>query len=184
MKILPIQNQNNRPVAFGDLKSVVAGETFRDGGHYIAVALRLTGKDLEDFQDVLKFFPCIQPEKEVIHISANRYLYDEEMDDSRYNIFLNGKGFTWADNIFDMLTNPKKIPVLKKIKDKVDTLLARLYINKEFDMPKKNSNERKKMLKILAPQGQLQELEISKNKKEVGNIAGLLSVVTMHADNA
>lgn len=187
MKILSIQNrnqnQNNRPIAFGDLKSVIAGEAIRDGEHYIALALKATGKDLEDLRAVLKHFPYPQ-QKDVLHISATGHYYEAEQDSfDRYNMFVNGKGFSWSDNIFEMFENPEKIDGLKNIKDKVYALLERLFGNEKFEMPKKKSDERSKMLRILAPQGQLQESKIAGNQKEVGNIAGVLAAIINKVDN-
>lgn len=186
MKILSIQNQkmqkmqnlqnsNNRPISFGDLKSVVAGETFRDGGHYIAVVLKATGKDLEDLRDVLAKFP--HPQKnDVFHISAKRWIGNEETG-YRYKTFLNGHEFSWSDNVYEMLTHPERQNDLAVIKKKVDALLAKLFGNEKFEVPKKKSAERREMLEILAPEGQLQATELAPNKKAVSDIAGLLAPI-------
>lgn len=174
MKILSMQNRNNRPVAFGDLRSVVAGETFRDGEHYIALALKATGDDLEGLRDVFDFFPSKNGEG-VLNISATGHYYEAALDSfDKYRTFVNGKGFSWSDNVWEMLTHPEKQNELAVVKNKINSLLDKVFRLVKLDIPKKNSAERREMRKIIAPKGQLKDWELARDENGVKNIISLL----------
>lgn len=136
MKILSIPNQNlkNRAIAFGGFKSVIAGESYREDNHFIALALRLTKDDLQSFKDILKTFPNPKQESDVLHISVAGF---DGNFDSPYSIYINHND-TYGTN---MLTS--------KFTGKIIGLLSRIYGARKIDFPIKNSEEETKMLKTL-----------------------------------
>lgn len=129
-----MQNQNNRPIAFGGFKSVVAGRSMREDNQFIALALRLTGKDLRDFEPVLKDFSNPKLENDVVQISVAGY---NGNSDSPYGFCINHINID-DSNKFTTLIN-------KKIHD----LLERIWSAKKIDLPAKDSEEAEKMKKAL-----------------------------------
>lgn len=152
MKILPIQNQkmqnqNNRPVMFCGLKSVVAGRSMREDNQFIALALRLTKRDLSDFKPILEAFPNQKLENDVLHISVMGF---DGNYDSPYDISINHIDTFGTDKLTTKFTI------------KIKALLDRIYRSKKIDTPVKGSDEADKMIKALMGDFNLDEISIDK----------------------
>lgn len=133
-KMQKMQNSNTRPVAFGGFKSVVAGRSMREDNQLIALALRLTGRDLREWQGVLKDFSNPKLEGDMLHISVAGY---NGNPDSPYGVMINH---------IDTDGNDK---FTKKIIRKIQILLDRIGRARRMDIPENGSEEAEKMYKAL-----------------------------------
>lgn len=177
MKILSIQNQkmqnsNNRLIAFGGFRSVVAAETFYDG-HIMAVACRLTGKDLEDFQGILKAFPNPKQESDVLTITADRWVGDNETGYT-YKILINGNENTGSQGLYGLFY-PNH--VFGQVKNKIIGLLRRISCERPLDIPKQGTEERQKMLQFLSPDKKFKDFEIALNETYTRDTASSIELL-------
>lgn len=170
MKILSIpnqksQNQNNRPVAFGGFKSVVVAGDSMDIGRFMAVALRLTEKDLTNFQDVLSAFPTPKPGADVLSIRAESHIGDATED--VYQVLVNGHDFfntMEKDNSGgELVLDFGKLTRQSEFKEKLKQLLARLLRERKLDLANTQA-QKEQMLQSLSGEQALSENEIITNK--------------------
>lgn len=171
-KMQNLQNSNSRPVAFGGFRSVVAAETSMDG-HIMAVACRLTGKDLEDFQRILKAFPNPKQESDVLTIAADRWCGDDETGYT-YKILINGTENTSAQGLYGFF-HPEH--VFGQVKKMIIDLLHRISVERPLDTPKQNSEERQKMLQFLSPDRKFKDFEIASNERNTSQIASFIELL-------
>lgn len=136
MKVVSISNQNsnNRPIAFGGFRSVVAGRSMREDHQLISLALRLTGKDLREWQKVSKDFSNPKLENDVVQISVVGF---DGNDDSPYTILINNIDTYGTDKL------------TKKVITKIQILLDRIGRARRIDIPENGSEEAEKMRKAL-----------------------------------
>jgi hypothetical protein len=136
MKILsiPNQNSNNRPVAFGGFKSLVAGRSMREDNQFIALALRLTKRDLRDFQTVFRAFPNKKLDNDILHISVTGF--DGNID-SPHAICINHNDTYGTDRLLPRFTR------------KILELLSRVTRARKIVTPIKDSEEAGTMMKAL-----------------------------------
>lgn len=154
-------------VAFTGFKSVVAGQSQRQDNNIMSIAMRLTGKDLKDFQDILREYPLKgETNQDVLCISIAGE-YDHNNPDL-YFLYLNGKEAPYLDK--GGQTARKAFRLHKNLMD----LLSKINWTKHLDVPPKGSTEEETMKKILAEGFQLNPDEYGDEKRCAGNIFAAL----------
>lgn len=164
-KMQKLQNSNSRPVVFGGFKSVVVAGDSMDVGRFMAVALKLTEKDLTDFQDVLKEFPNPKLDADVLSISAESHIGDATED--VYQVFVNGHDFfkTIETNHSDgeLVLDFGKLTRISEFKEKLKQLLARLLRERKLDLANTQA-QKEQMLQALSGEQALRKDEIITNE--------------------
>lgn len=140
MKIIPGFNPQTKisSPSFEGYKSLVARESYREYNNFIGLALKLTGKDLKDFQKILKTFPDEKLDKDVLSINVRGF---NGNFDSPFGIYINHH-----DVIYESKENNK---VFAKSLGKITNLLARVSVDEKINMPINKSPEEEKMMKAL-----------------------------------
>lgn len=150
-KMQSLQNSNTRPVAFGGFRSVVVAGDSMDVGRFMAVALRLTEKDLTDFQDVLKEFRNPNLDADVLSIRAETHIGDATED--VYQVLVNGHDFFNTAGVEnsdgELVLDFGKFTRQSEFKEKLKELLAKLRGAKNLDVPKGKA-EKTKMIQALS----------------------------------
>lgn len=128
----------NSSLSFEGYKSLVARESYREYNNFIGLALKLTGKDLKNFQKILKTFPNEKLDKDILSINVQGF---NGNFDSPFGICINHH-----DIIYESKENNK---VFAESLGKITNLLARVYGDEKVNTPINKSPEEEKMMKAL-----------------------------------
>jgi hypothetical protein len=185
VELLSISNQQlqNRPVAFGiagegvlekragrgrsGIRSVVAGESLGVGSYIASLALKLVGKDVEKYGEVLKSFPRSGQDADVLQIGVKGT--DSDLNNP-HTVFINHIA-AFRDG---QLSQP-----FAKVLENIKRLLKIIENASHIDRPVTGSSEGKKMRAVLSDGANFtfESREFADETSKVQRIAHILKSV-------